>query len=665
MVRGGYNPLKPPSTNDILFHDLIGTNSGNVLYLMGVLRSIWSSDVDVDVDQYLYEQGRYTESDINIVNANYDAYLVPLADAFRDGFVNGLNRLASFIEKLTIPAHVISVGMRADYEPKFLLNPELDNAVKRFMNAVLNHSPIVGVRGEITGEYLCRLGYLPEKHYTVIGCPSMYILGDQLTRRKTEYNINSSLSLCFRPGLININENLLKLAHGCNNWNVVVQNLNEIKCIHLGMSDHSKAKKFFYASINDQLICDNRIKGFICAGDWIRYMREKDFSLGGLFHGSVAGFLGGASTVVIPSDARMRELCAYHSLPSLPAKDWSETSNLNDVLDKVDLDSHLSVVNVNFLKYRHFLNQIGIESVWDKKESPKTDLLSFSRPIENCIKKKATDITSIWLDYFPKKHCNNVETKPEIKDDSINNIVNTDRIPVFTWHRIVNDNIKQKYFPDDEWVVSVSELACQFDWLADHGYKTIHLKDLGDWYSGEREYDNKTVALAFDDGYIELFYLVWPLLQKYGFCATSFIIGSKIKKDDSLWIEEKQSFLSYSMINIIKTSDSSIDFQSHSWNLHEKINGKSKVFSCDSDMIKQDFEEMKKLSDYSCIAYPYGAYTDELLEQVKNHGYKLGFVFGNIKNNDFVSRRYDRYLLPRIKMGAGMMSGGLTKWLDC
>lgn len=390
LVRGGMNPLKPLNLSQILAYDKIGGNTGNILYLTGVLRSIYADDVEVDVDGYAGEGGLYNSNDIDQINQIYDAYLIPLADAFRPDFVNQLNSLTKLVKQLKIPCHILSVGIRGEYDMDVHCQYPFDEQVKEFVKAVLEKSPMIGVRGEITAEYLQKFGLSEEKDYTVIGCPSMYIFGKQIHRRKFCLDKSSRLSLNFNPNIQEITENLLECARNqFGEWLYVAQGINEIKCLWLGLSTPDLKNEYYLKGLFEELYGENHVRAFISAGDWIRYMNTIDLSIGGKLHGNIAAVLGGAPTIFIPSDARMQELVSYHSFPSIAAKDWKKIENIEKLVDKIDLDKYLSVHTKNFEHYCEFLEKLEIPNIYSEHQAEKEELLSFSRPVTsilNCSK---------------------------------------------------------------------------------------------------------------------------------------------------------------------------------------------------------------------------------------------------------------------------------------
>lgn len=87
------------------------------------------------------------------------------------------------------------MGLQAAYEPDFTISNSFDEDVLQFCNAVLEKSRSIGVRGEITQEYLVRLG-IKRRKIDVIGCPSMYTFGDFLPLKKP-LNLSSATRISF------------------------------------------------------------------------------------------------------------------------------------------------------------------------------------------------------------------------------------------------------------------------------------------------------------------------------------------------------------------------------------------------------------------------------------------------------------------------------------
>jgi peptidoglycan/xylan/chitin deacetylase (PgdA/CDA1 family) len=64
-------------------------------------------------------------------------------------------------------------------------------------------------------------------------------------------------------------------------------------------------------------------------------------------------------------------------------------------------------------------------------------------------------------------------------------------------------------------------------WLKEHGYRTLSMDDLVSMMKKQEPAPEKAVALTFDDGYEGVYKYAYPLLRKYGFRATLFLVTSK------------------------------------------------------------------------------------------------------------------------------------------
>jgi len=60
-------------------------------------------------------------------------------------------------------------------------------------------------------------------------------------------------------------------------------------------------------------------------------------------------------------------------------------------------------------------------------------------------------------------------------------------------------------------------------YLKSHGYQTVLLTDLLNYLEGRGQLPGKSVALTFDDGYLDNWIFAAPLLRKYGFFGTIFV----------------------------------------------------------------------------------------------------------------------------------------------
>ena len=90
------------------------------------------------------------------------------------------------------------------------------------------------------------------------------------------------------------------------------------------------------------------------------------------------------------------------------------------------------------------------------------------------------------------------------------------RVPVFMYHYVAED---VPY--DSQRVLSVrpSEMEEQLKYIVDNGYQPIWFEDL----EHVDEYE-KPIILTFDDGRLDNYTILYPLLQKYNVKATFFII---------------------------------------------------------------------------------------------------------------------------------------------
>ena len=104
---------------------------------------------------------------------------------------------------------------------------------------------------------------------------------------------------------------------------------------------------------------------------WLNYMKDIDISFGARLHGNITAILAGTPAVIIAKDGRIIELCKYHNLPSLTYRQVPYQTRFEDILEQVDLTSHLKTHKEKFGHFIDFLDKNGLEHIYKEDRSRK------------------------------------------------------------------------------------------------------------------------------------------------------------------------------------------------------------------------------------------------------------------------------------------------------
>ncbi len=85
LLRAGFNPVQSYTAKDYLFNcrHIIGENSGNLVFAYGVMNALKTKDVELDFF-YEVDKPELSDEEVQKINATYDAFIMPMADAFRE-----------------------------------------------------------------------------------------------------------------------------------------------------------------------------------------------------------------------------------------------------------------------------------------------------------------------------------------------------------------------------------------------------------------------------------------------------------------------------------------------------------------------------------------------------------------------------------------------------
>jgi peptidoglycan/xylan/chitin deacetylase (PgdA/CDA1 family) len=219
------------------------------------------------------------------------------------------------------------------------------------------------------------------------------------------------------------------------------------------------------------------------------------------------------------------------------------------------------------------------------------------------------------------------------------------RVPVLLYHHLVPgvEEAGEASMPTPEFRRQMAQLHAE-------GYQTINTEQMLDWLEGRITIPAKSVLITFDDGYASVYAEAWPILQEFGFGATTFIISSQIGKTPGIY-----PHLSSAQMDEMRQGGQ-MEFQDHSFNAHHLTDGRPALTVWSEEAIAQDLEASQaafaeaSLPRPQAFAYPFGAWQEPVIRQLKAAGYRLGFA----GEAGLVQRGDDPMLLKRIVAYPGM-----------
>ena len=368
VMRAGKSPFDVVTPDELIHRDLMGTNAGNLLFSDAVHRQLTLPDTEVVAAGIRTDPSPENAARIN---ERFDAYAVPLANAFRPSFAKSLDRLSALIEQLKIPVVVIGVGAQTGTEYDTDRLDELSGPVKRFMKAVLDRSASVGVRGELTADYLKGLGF---RDVEVIGCPSMFWHGEsfpQLEQKPLDANsrvaVNISAQASREGGIAELAALALRLHPKLSYY---AQNLSDAELLFWGDTSRSADRhKELPALRSHPLLTGGHTRVPIDPSIWMRELATHDFSFGTRIHGNMAALLAGTPSVVLAHDSRTLELCRYFEIPHRLLRDVEADTAPQTLLEEADYGPLRSNHAERFRRYVDFLDRNGLRNTFSHGDS--------------------------------------------------------------------------------------------------------------------------------------------------------------------------------------------------------------------------------------------------------------------------------------------------------
>lgn len=192
-------------------------------------------------------------------------------------------------------------------------------------------------------------------------------------------------------------------------------------------------------------------------------------------------------------------------------------------------------------------------------------------------------------------------------------------LPNRTVHVLCYHNITAK---PESWTDTASgDFAAQLGVLQQGGYRSISASQLASYLANERDLPDKSVLITFDDGRASFTKTARPLLERYGFRATLFVITGAVGSRGTL-----------SWGDVRALQDAGYEIGSHTAShLNLTRPGKKQTLAQLQQQVRRELTQSAELLTSRlgrvpvALAYPYGNYDAFAMQTARESGYRLAF----------------------------------------
>jgi peptidoglycan/xylan/chitin deacetylase (PgdA/CDA1 family) len=187
----------------------------------------------------------------------------------------------------------------------------------------------------------------------------------------------------------------------------------------------------------------------------------------------------------------------------------------------------------------------------------------------------------------------------------------------------------------------------QLESLKNNGYYTASWESLQSAKLAKTYLPGKAVLLTFDGGYCDFFEYAFPLLKRFDFTATVFLVAESVGKTNSWEKANSEEVRLMGWPEIRQLRDAGIEFGSMSAT-YQPLTGLSPTEIVREGAKSRAILERGLGKSVKCFAYPYGS-VDPIVEHLVG---AIGYTFGVSYGSEFSILDHSLLSLPRIQVTA-------------
>lgn len=264
-------------------------------------------------------------------------------------------------------------------------------------------------------------------------------------------------------------------------------------------------------------------------------------------------------------------------------------------------------------------------------------LLQILLGISGCSEQRASTVTVTTAAQNTSESSSTLNLTPNesLKSSNSSNLSGVNPVqgvPVLYYHSVMYEQGNEVRMPPEQF-------EAQMAYLWDKGYESITLDQLDKAFNNRGVLPAKPFVITFDDGYVDNYTNAFPILEKYRFTASVFMVTSYIGGE---------GFMSWPQLK--ELSANGWEIEGHTVN-HPYLSQMEKTSMLNELISSKETLEKGLAKKVKFFAYPYGDVNDKVEQAVKDTGYLMAFTTerGWADRNDL-----DEWHLKRVYCFADM-----------
>lgn len=210
-------------------------------------------------------------------------------------------------------------------------------------------------------------------------------------------------------------------------------------------------------------------------------------------------------------------------------------------------------------------------------------------------------------------------------------------VPILAYHKVKNS------FEIGITRITVSAFERQVKYLFEHNYYSITLSDFKNKKFKSSKYS--PVIITFDDADESIYFHALPILEKYGFRATVFVVSDYVGKYNT-WdynlFGNRSKHLNWQQIKTLCQKGWEIGSHTASHKDLTRLSDEQVITELTTSKIRIE-ESINKPVDF--LSYPFNRFNEQIILLTKQAGYEGGC---SLFTQNYYTNKFADYVIPRL-----------------